>query len=161
MKGLLGTDPSEMNGLFYYTSDLNGQSAVTENHSDFRISAFRNERPLLLQVGFERPIRGLKKSPKFANFCLQKWTASFMAGRIWTANMCPDLNGSLFHHILETELQFKTIDLESSWGRLDELKHKKGSAARDTADVFHVSEEWSHRPQDKPRQPRALSEWRS
>ena len=40
--------------------------------------------------------------------------------------MCPDLNGSLFHHILETELQFKTIDLESSWGRLDELKHKKG-----------------------------------
>ena len=47
--------------------------------------------------------------------------------------MCPDLNGSLFHHILETELQFKTIDLESSWGRLDELKHKKGSAARNTA----------------------------
>ena len=122
MKGLLGTcetDPPEMNGLFYYTSDLNGQSAVTENHSDFRISAFRNERPLLLQVGFERPIRGLKKSPKFANFCLQKWTASFIAGRIWTANMCPDLNGSLFHHILETELQFKTIDLESSWGRLE------------------------------------------
>ena len=59
MKGLLGTcetDPPEMNGLFYYTSDLNGQSAVTENHSNLRISAFRNERPLSLLVGFGLPV---------------------------------------------------------------------------------------------------------
>ena len=78
--------------------------------------------------------------------------------------MCPDLNGSLFHHILETELQFKTIDLESSWGRLDELKHKKGSAARNTppdaADAADAAER-SHGPQDKPVQPRTLFGLRS
>ena len=81
--------------------------------------------------------------------------------------MCPDLNGSLFHHILETELQFKTIDLESSWGRLDELKHKKGSAARNTqADEPDEPDEpdaaaRSHGPQDKPVQLRTLFGLRS
>ena len=42
-------DPPEMNGLFYFRSDLDGQN--------LQASAFRNERPLSLLVGFERPVQ--------------------------------------------------------------------------------------------------------
>ena len=57
--------PSEMNGLFYYKSDLNGQSEASKNHQNLQMSAFRNERSLSLLVGFERPI------------CVQIWTGLF------------------------------------------------------------------------------------